>query len=252
VLESLPVPEPQAQEPIIQTEGGASDAPAVETASGAAPEAGAPVETPTEAPPAPEASAAPEVPAAPATESAAPQSVDAPELEQASGFPGSAPPESESMAAPESPAPAEADAPAATETAMEPDAAPSETPVSPQSEAAVVPGPPAARESAPEAPRTPAPSDTRPHWMLSLFSPAPSDVVDWGRGNYTILSRGGRIESPAKSGDLKRQVHMVAEGSVVYAASVPRGGAPDVAPDGFAHPVYRAGFAVAIPLPEVG
>ena len=25
----------------------------------------------------------------------------------------------------------------------------------------------------------------------------------------------------------------------------------DVAPDGFAHPVFRAGFAVAIPLPEV-
>jgi hypothetical protein len=24
-----------------------------------------------------------------------------------------------------------------------------------------------------------------------------------------------------------------------------------VAPDGFAHPVFRAGFAVSIPLPEV-
>jgi len=24
-----------------------------------------------------------------------------------------------------------------------------------------------------------------------------------------------------------------------------------VAPDGFAHPVFRAGFALAIPLPEV-
>ena len=27
--------------------------------------------------------------------------------------------------------------------------------------------------------------------------------------------------------------------------------AADVAPDGFAHPVFRAGFALAIPLPEV-
>ena len=29
------------------------------------------------------------------------------------------------------------------------------------------------------------------------------------------------------------------------------GAAPDVAPEGFAHPVFRAGFALAIPLPEV-
>jgi hypothetical protein len=44
---------------------------------------------------------------------------------------------------------------------------------------------------------------------------------------------------------------MVAEGSVVYAPAGPSGSAPDVAPDGFAHPVFRAGFAVSIPLPEV-
>jgi len=44
---------------------------------------------------------------------------------------------------------------------------------------------------------------------------------------------------------------MVAEGSVLHAASEPRGSASDVAPDGFAHPVFRAGFAVSIPLPEV-
>lgn len=44
---------------------------------------------------------------------------------------------------------------------------------------------------------------------------------------------------------------MVAEGSVVYAPTGPCGTAADVAPDGFAHPVFRAGFAVSIPLPEV-
>jgi len=44
---------------------------------------------------------------------------------------------------------------------------------------------------------------------------------------------------------------MVAEGSVLYAPSGLRGLAPDVAPDGFAHPVYRAGFAVSVPVPEV-
>jgi len=88
-----------------------------------------------------------------------------------------------------------------------------------------------------------------PVWLLSLFTPAPADAVDWGRGNYTVLARGGRIDSPAGSGELKKQVPMVVEGSVLYAAGVPHGAAPDVAPEGFAHPVFRAGFALAIPLP---
>jgi CRISPR type III-A-associated RAMP protein Csm4 len=90
------------------------------------------------------------------------------------------------------------------------------------------------------------------HWLLSLFTPASSDAIDWTRGNYTILARAGRVASPAGSGLLKKQVNMIAEGSVLVAASTPRGTAPDVAPDGFAHPVFRSGFAVSIPLPEVG
>ena len=88
-------------------------------------------------------------------------------------------------------------------------------------------------------------------WLLSLFAPSAVDAVDWARGNYTILERGGRVESPAGSGELKKYIQMVAEGSVLYAGSALRGGAPDVAPDGFAHPVFRAGFALSIPLPEV-
>ncbi len=55
--------------------------------------------------------------------------------------------------------------------------------------------------------------------------------------------------SPAGSGELKKEIQMVAEGSVLCAAAPPRGAAADVAPDGFAHPVFRAGFALAIPLP---
>jgi CRISPR type III-A-associated RAMP protein Csm4 len=88
------------------------------------------------------------------------------------------------------------------------------------------------------------------HWLLSLYSPAPVDAVDWAKGNYAVLTRGGRIESPAGTGELKKQLTMVAEGSVVCATEPPQGAAPDVAPDGFAHPVYRAGFAVSISLPE--
>jgi CRISPR type III-A-associated RAMP protein Csm4 len=121
---------------------------------------------------------------------------------------------------------------------------------------------PGSRPPAPEAqaptpevqapgPRPPAPEAVHPHWLLSLFTPAPDDAVDWRRGNYTVLARGGRVDSPAGSGELKKQIQMVAEGSVVYAATGPCGTAADVAPDGFAHPVFRAGFAVSIPLPEV-
>ena len=109
---------------------------------------------------------------------------------------------------------------------------------------------------APESPgrRPPAPGargprpPVRPHWLLSLFTPAADDRVDWARGNYTLLTRSGRVDA---SGELKKQLPMVAEGSVVYAPAAPRGSAPDVAPDGFAHPVFRAGFALSIPLPEV-
>jgi hypothetical protein len=94
------------------------------------------------------------------------------------------------------------------------------------------------------------PSQTPVFWLLSLFTPAADDTVDWARGDYTVLARGGRVESPAGSGELKKQVQMIAEGSVLYSAGVPRGAAADVAPEGFAHPVFRAGFALSIPLPN--
>jgi CRISPR/Cas system CSM-associated protein Csm4 (group 5 of RAMP superfamily) len=95
----------------------------------------------------------------------------------------------------------------------------------------------------------PAPGQPQSHWLLSLFTPAPDDSVDWGRGNYAVLARRGRVDSPAGSGELKKEIQMVAEGSVLCAAASPRGAAANVAPDGFAHPVFRAGFALAIPLP---
>jgi CRISPR/Cas system CSM-associated protein Csm4 (group 5 of RAMP superfamily) len=105
---------------------------------------------------------------------------------------------------------------------------------------------------APEREAAPAPSARlQAHWLLSLFTPAADDAVDWGRGSYAVLARGGRIDSPSGSGELKKQIQMVAEGSVLFSDGVPLGAAPDVAPDGFAHPVFRAGFALAIPLPEV-
>ena len=86
-------------------------------------------------------------------------------------------------------------------------------------------------------------------WMLSLFHPAEDDAVDWQRGNYALVTRGGRIESPAGWGELKKPTRMISEGSVIAAPAAPRGVASNVAPDDFPHPVYRAGFALAIPIP---
>lgn len=86
-------------------------------------------------------------------------------------------------------------------------------------------------------------------WVLSLFHPAESDHVDWRKGNYAITTRGGRIESEARWGEAKRPSRMVTEGSVIVSDEEPRGSATDVAPEGFPHPVYRAGYALSIRVP---
>jgi hypothetical protein len=87
------------------------------------------------------------------------------------------------------------------------------------------------------------------YWLLSLYSPAEGDGVDWKSGNYALETRGGRIEhSPTAE---KKRVRMIAEGSVLAAGQEPTGTAVDVAPEGFAHPVYRSGFAVAVKLPVI-
>ncbi len=87
------------------------------------------------------------------------------------------------------------------------------------------------------------------YWLLSLYSPASSDRVDWTGGDYWLTLRTGRIESEAASGHQKKSVRMIGEGSVIAADASPTGTALDVAPDGFAHPVFRAGFALALALP---
>ena len=87
------------------------------------------------------------------------------------------------------------------------------------------------------------------HWLLSLYTPAENDAVDWKRGNYATVLRTGRIESSARWGEPKQPTTMIAEGSVLLASNELRGAASNVAPEGFPHPVYRAGFAVTIPIP---
>jgi CRISPR type III-A-associated RAMP protein Csm4 len=98
----------------------------------------------------------------------------------------------------------------------------------------------------------PAPQPETAWWLLSLFSPSAGDQVDWRRGDYALAVRTGRIESGSGWGLLKLPARLVAEGSVILAASPPVGAAANVAPEGLPHPVYRAGFAVAIPIPYRG
>jgi CRISPR type III-A-associated RAMP protein Csm4 len=80
------------------------------------------------------------------------------------------------------------------------------------------------------------------YWLLSLYSPARSESPDWSRGDYELVTRGGH---------LKKTVKMVSEGAVLVADQEPSGTAVDVAPTGHSHPIYRAGFAVALRLPEI-
>ncbi len=86
------------------------------------------------------------------------------------------------------------------------------------------------------------------YWLLSVFHPAESDTIDWQHGNYSLTTRGGRIES---HGDEKKSTRMLTEGSVIVSSTAPIGAASDVAPENFAHPVYRSGFALAIPIPLI-
>jgi CRISPR type III-A-associated RAMP protein Csm4 len=85
-------------------------------------------------------------------------------------------------------------------------------------------------------------------WLLSLFHPSEQDTVDWQRGNYSLIVRGGRVDSPLQPGAEKQMLRMVEEGSVLVAPSALLGSARDVAPPGFPHAVFRSGFALALPV----
>jgi CRISPR type III-A-associated RAMP protein Csm4 len=237
------VPATESEVPAVEAAPTAeSEAPAVEAAPAVEPEVPAVEAAPTAE------SEVPAVETAPAAESEVPAVEAAPTAEPEVPAVEAAPAaESEGPAVEAAPT-AESEAPAVEAPAAEPEvpaveAAPAAKSEAPSAEPAVH----AAPATAPPVPAAP----THPHWLLSLFTPAPADSVDWRRGNYTVLARGGRVDSPAGSGELKKQIQMVAEGSVLYAEATPRGSAANVAPDGFAHPVFRAGFALAIPLPEV-
>jgi len=107
----------------------------------------------------------------------------------------------------------------------------------------------APKEPAPEEAEQPPAAAETAWWLLSLFSPGASDEIDWNGGSYSVVTRGGRIESNARWGAQKRLVRMISEGSVLRATAAPSGAAPNVAPDDFPHPVFRSGHAVSIAIP---
>jgi CRISPR/Cas system CSM-associated protein Csm4 (group 5 of RAMP superfamily) len=88
---------------------------------------------------------------------------------------------------------------------------------------------------------------SRSYWLLSLYSPAAHDTVNWSGGQYELAVRNGRVDG--STGVLKKSARMVVEGCVLDAAAEPVGTAIDVAPEGFAHPVYRSGIALALLIP---
>lgn len=92
------------------------------------------------------------------------------------------------------------------------------------------------------------PEPVNAHWLLSLFSPAADDSVNWKAGCYQLVNRTGRIDSPERTGDLKQTQRMICEGSVLVSPTPLRGTVRDVAPEGFPHPVYRSGCALSIPI----
>jgi CRISPR type III-A-associated RAMP protein Csm4 len=94
------------------------------------------------------------------------------------------------------------------------------------------------------------PQPANPHyWLISLFSPHASDRIEWGRGDYKLTVRGGRVAGPAGAGLRKLSSRMVTEGSVLAAPHPPRGAVRDVAPGGCPHPVFRAGYALSLTIP---
>lgn len=85
-------------------------------------------------------------------------------------------------------------------------------------------------------------------WTLSLFSPGDSDTIQWDQGSYSLVTRSGR----SADGRHKLSTRLVREGSVLVSPSAPVGTALDVSPAGSPHPLWRAAFAVTLPISWAG
>jgi CRISPR/Cas system CSM-associated protein Csm4 (group 5 of RAMP superfamily) len=82
-------------------------------------------------------------------------------------------------------------------------------------------------------------------WLLSLFAPADGEEVYWEQGAYQLTVRSGWVEGTTVA---KQPQRLVREGAVLFAPQAPAGTLQDVAPEGWTHPVFRNGLAVAVAL----
>jgi len=93
-------------------------------------------------------------------------------------------------------------------------------------------------------------------WMcLGLYNPAPEETpqIRWEQSAYLVTERGGYIAGgadPAFRHYRKKRVRMLTEASVLSAGTAPKGRLLDLRPESeaIAHPVYRDGRCVFIPV----
>lgn len=96
------------------------------------------------------------------------------------------------------------------------------------------------------------------HLLLSRYLPTAAELpaLRAEHASYQLVTVGGWLQTPYMPHLRRKQIAMVAEGSVVGTATVPgtavSGSMADVKPEwqNFPHPVYRCGFALTAPVAD--
>jgi len=85
---------------------------------------------------------------------------------------------------------------------------------------------------------------------LSFYYQSGKDKIDYTKSYYKIIRRGGYIYSYNAKPYLKKEINLLAEGSVLFSQSEkPEGILVDVTPDIFReHKVYKNGYFIGIPV----
>lgn len=101
----------------------------------------------------------------------------------------------------------------------------------------------------------------RPAWLLSRYLPSKAELphcLNSGEAAYSLERIGGWARSLGGADRRRRQIYLVAEGSVIaWPASATAGAIVDLRPEetgdsgGIRHPVWRCGLALAAGLEEV-
>lgn len=103
----------------------------------------------------------------------------------------------------------------------------------------------------PEPFELPAPGGAKGAVTLSLYNPTVAELANGVLSHpaaYDLVIRRGWMSSPGAGNRLRRNVRMIAEGSVLNAGcSMPLGQIVDVTPEGNPHPVFRSGLAFLVP-----